>query len=122
MHKIVSKFLASMLKPILNDIISKFQSAFIGGRQIFDSAIIGFEYMDKLRSSGSNCNGFMGLKLNMSKAYDRVEWIYLEAIMLKFEFLSSWVRRVMNYVVSTSFSILINGKPSSTFAPKRGLH
>lgn len=120
-YKIVSKCLANILKPIWNDIIFKFQSAFIKGIEIFDNAIIGYECMCNLRGKGSDRNRSIWLKLDMCKAYDKVEWIYLEAIMLKLGFSSNWVRKDINCLASILFSILINEKPSSSFVPKKGL-
>ena len=65
--------------------------------------------------------GTLALKLDVSKAYDRVEWNFLRQIMLKLGFPGDWVDRVMSCVSSTSFSILINGKPFGMINPTRGL-
>ena len=53
----------------------------------------------------------MAMELDMSKAYDRVEWIFLENLMLKMGFHVRWVRLVMEMVKLVSYSILINGVP-----------
>ncbi|CAM8917447.1 unnamed protein product [Rhodiola kirilowii] len=46
--------------------------------------------------------GYMSLKLDMSKAYDRIEWCFLEKMMLSLDFDSGWVGKVMMCVQSVS--------------------
>ncbi|KAM1981033.1 hypothetical protein ACFX15_037578 [Malus domestica] len=63
----------------------------------------------------------MGIKLNMNKVYDRVEWDFLEAVMVHLGFQQIWIAMVMKCVKTVEFSILINGRPGRTFKPTRGL-
>jgi len=65
--------------------------------------------------------GFMAVKLDMSKAYDRVEWHYLETIMRMMGFEEKWIRIIMKCVRSVSYSILLNGLPYGDIHPTRGL-
>jgi hypothetical protein len=65
--------------------------------------------------------GFMGFKLDMSKAYDRVEWPFLEALMRKLGFVEQWITLIMACVRSVSYSILINGGPVGNIQPSRGI-
>jgi hypothetical protein len=61
------------------------------------------------------------LKLDMSKGYDKVEWVFLEKIMLQMGFHSKWVSMVMECVRTVSYSVLVNGDPKGFFHPSRGL-
>ena len=63
----------------------------------------------------TNCigkNGFMVLKLDMSKTYDKVEWAFLEKILLKMGFEESWVALVMECITTVTYSIFMNGEPN----------
>ena len=80
-YKIVSKVLANRLRAILPLIISENQSAFQAGRVITDNILMAFETLHYMKHQQKGKSSFMALKLDMSKAYDRVEWAYLEAIM-----------------------------------------
>ncbi len=63
----------------------------------------------------------MVTKLDMSKAYDRVEWNYLRVILLKLGFNIRWVALLMKCVTTVTYSTLVNGEPSGYIQPKRGL-
>ena len=62
---------------------------------------------------------FCAFKLDMRKAYDRLEWDYLRAIMLKLGFHRIWVEMVMRLVSTVSFSVLFNGDRLESFKPSR---
>jgi hypothetical protein len=65
--------------------------------------------------------GFMGMKLDMSKAYDRVEWPFLEAVMSKLGFHDRWTHLVMTCVRSVSYSVVVNGQSVGNIVPSRGI-
>ena len=74
--------------------------------------------MKKKRVRG---NRFCALKLDMRKAYDRVEWEYLKAIMIRLGFHRLWVDMIMRLVTTVSFSVLFNGDRVENFVPSRGI-
>ena len=82
-YKIVSKVIVNRLKPLLDSIISETQSAFIADRFITNNILIAFKSLHHMKNNCTSKQGFMALKLDMSKAYDRVEWSFLELILLK---------------------------------------
>lgn len=83
LYKIFSKVLANHLKILLPSIITEHQSAFTKDRLISDNILVAFEALHSLQKYKSGTHGFMALKLDMSKAYDRVEWCFLKEIMRK---------------------------------------
>ena len=121
LYKIVAKVLANRLKILLPKLISEHQSAFISGRLITDNILIAHETLHHLKSKRASRMGYMDLKLDMRKAYDRVEWVFLEKIMLKMGFNVRWVSTIMACIKSVSYSILLNGQPHGHIVPERGL-
>ncbi|KAK2653687.1 hypothetical protein Ddye_013543 [Dipteronia dyeriana] len=77
LYKIISKAITNRLRGVLGEVISETQCAFIPGRMISDNTIVGFECIHRLKRKRRK-NGSFALKLDMSKAYDRVEWSFIK--------------------------------------------
>ena len=121
LHKLISKVLANRLKKILPYIISESQSAFQSSKAITDNILVAFETLHHIKNQKSKKGGFMAMKLDMSKAYDWVEWIYLVRIMEKLGFCEKWVSLVLDCISTVSYSILVNSEPKGDIRPSRGL-
>ena len=66
-------------------------------------------------------NGFVALKLDISKAYDRVEWSFLKQTLLMLGVSPIWVDLIMRRVSTASLSVIINGVPKRMIQPEKGL-
>ncbi|CAM8982331.1 unnamed protein product [Rhodiola kirilowii] len=119
--KTVAKVIVNRLQQILPEVISPAQSAFVKGRLITDNFLIAHESAHFIKNSRYGRKGYGSLKLDMSKAYDRVEWRYLKLLLLRFGFDANWVSLILKYVSSVSYSICINGNTTPSFCPERGL-
>ena len=82
-YKIISKVLCQRLKSCLLRLISETQSAFVPGRLISDNILTAHEMFHGLRANKACQNKYMAIKTDMSKAYDRVEWDFIQAPLQK---------------------------------------
>ena len=120
-YKIISKILCNRLKVVLPTLVSDTQGAFFSGRLISDNIIIAHEMVHSLRTNDRVAEDFMAIKTDMSKAYDRVEWCFLETLLERFGFDRVWVRWIIACVSSVSYLVLLNGASHGFIKPARGL-
>ena len=80
-----------------------------------------FETLHHLKRKTQGKLGLMALKLDMSKAYDRVEWAFLEKVMQQLGLKERLVKIIVSCVQSISYSVLLNGQPVRNIKPSRGL-
>ena len=120
-YKVISKLLANRLKLFLSEIISPNQSAFVPRRLITDNFLVAFESYHAIKRKTSGKYGTCAVKLDMHKAYDRVEWTFLEAILLQLGFMEHWVALIMECVKSVKYQVRVNNELTGFFVPSRGL-
>jgi hypothetical protein len=120
-YKLVSKVLANRLKLILPEIIAPNQSAFVPGRLITDNILLAYEVTHFMHNKRSGSIAYAALKLDMSKAYDRVEWHFLEAMMKKMGFANQWVDLIMRCCSTVKYRYCFNGILTEDIIPERGL-
>ena len=83
--------------------------------------LVAFETMHHISKKKGGKVGDMALKLDMSKAYDREEWVCLKKIMEKLGFVNKWRCLVMKCVTSVNYAIKVNGCPLGCITPTRGI-
>lgn len=120
-HQSELKNLRFHLLPLMPDIVAKEQSAFIGDRQIQDNIFIVQEVLHQLKVRTQRKKFQAILKLDTQKAYDRVEWDFLQGCMIRMGFNEKWVGWIMQCVTTVSFSVKLNGEPLPYFRPTRGI-
>ncbi|KAL5564999.1 hypothetical protein UlMin_028163 [Ulmus minor] len=121
LYKIVSKCLANRLKKSLDSVISECDSAFVGGKLIHDNVLVAFEGIHMMRKGRFGNDRRATLKLDMSKAYDRVEWKFIEEVMLQLGYNERWVDKIMTCISSVTFSFLLNGEVCGNITPSLGI-
>lgn len=120
-YKIISKVLENRLKDVIGNVIAETQSVFILGRLITDNIMIACEVLHFLKRKNRGRKAWMTLKLDMSKAYDRVEWNFLHASLLKLGFNSKTVELLMACVKSANYQISHAGKEFGSIHLERGI-
>ncbi|WZZ33856.1 hypothetical protein YC2023_017257 [Brassica napus] len=120
LFKVITKAMVGRLKGIMNKLIGPAQSSFIPGRLSADNIVIIQEAVHSMRRKKGR-KGWMILKLDLEKAYDRLRWDFLENTLRAAGLSADWVGRIMECVAGPEMSILWNGEKSESFKPSRGL-
>ncbi|XP_060195408.1 uncharacterized protein LOC132624680 [Lycium barbarum] len=118
-NKILSKIVASRLNPYLPRLISDNQNGFINGRLITENVILAQEIVHNISKNKKKEN--MIIKLDMEKAYDRVSWVFLYAVLKKIGFNGNFIDIIKRLVEDAWYSVLINGDRKGFFHSSRGL-
>ena len=83
--------------------------------------LVAFETLPYLKRKTQGKDGYMALKLDMSKTYYKVEWTFLEKVMRPLGFAESIVKLIMSCMSSVTYAVLLNGQPVGNIKPSRGL-
>ena len=113
-----SKALANHLKKFLPKLILEEQTGFMPGISITDGISIIQETIHSAKYNKEEC---MFLKLDIQKAYDKVDWRFLCKTMEAFGFSRKWINLIFQCISTPKFSILVNGTPEGFFNVSRGI-
>lgn len=118
LYKLISKVLACRLSKVMASIISNSRSAFLKGRNLVDGVVVINEVVDLAKKSKREC---LILKVDFEKAYDSVDWGFLEYMMKRVGMCDTWILWMKVCVFGGNMSILINGSPVKEICIQRGL-
>ena len=117
--KIVTKIVADRLASITSRIISIEQQGFIWDRNISDCVILASEAINSLDKK--QYGGNIALKVDISKAFDTLDWNFLVMVLSNFGFSPIFINWIVEILKSVRLSVLVNGKAISFFNCSRGV-
>uniref|UniRef100_A0A2N9F7H7 Reverse transcriptase domain-containing protein n=1 Tax=Fagus sylvatica TaxID=28930 RepID=A0A2N9F7H7_FAGSY len=119
-YKAITKVLVNRLKPYLSDVVHPLQASFVPGRKASDNVILVQEIIHSMSISRSKI-GNMAIKIDLEKAYDRLEWSFIRLTLQYFNLPQWWIDLIMSCISSSHLSILVNGEKTDSFAHSRGI-
>jgi hypothetical protein len=114
LYKIASKVVANRLKLILPVVISEHQSAFVPDRLITGNSLIAYECLHTICKQHEK-RPYFAPKIDMMKAYDRVEWGYLHGCLAKLGFSQEWISTMMKCVTNVRYAVSMENSPCRWF-------
>ncbi|MCH83420.1 LINE-1 reverse transcriptase like, partial [Trifolium medium] len=118
LYKLIAKVLAGRLAKVMHSLIASTQSAFIKGSNLVDGVLVVNEVVDSAERLGKECLIF---KVDFEKAYDSVDWGFLEYMLRRFGFCDVWIGWMRACVFGGNLSMLVNGSPTREINIQRGL-
>lgn len=107
-YKMVSKLLSNRLKKYLDKCTKEEQSVFVEGRFILDNVVITFEVIHALKRRTKGNTAQLALKIDISKAYDSVDWGFFRGMLHRLGVAERWIQWMIICVTSVSYFILVN--------------
>ena len=119
-YKVITKIIILRLCPLLDKLISPLQTAFVPGKKDLDNMIIVQELVHSFSLKRGN-SSFMAIKIDLEKAYDRLEWQFIRDMLIFFKILEDLAKLIMSCITTSSISVLLNGGKLEHFLPSHGI-
>lgn len=119
-YKMITKILVQRIRPHLEDLISPNQNSFIPNRGSDVNFIVASEILHSMNKKKGK-SGLFAMKLDLEKAYDRLEWTFIEHCLKNLHFSYDSIKLIMSCVASGDTSIQVNGARTTPFTPSRGI-
>ena len=119
-YKVITKIIVARIRPFLDKLVSPLQTAFVPRRKGIDNAIFIQELIHSISKAKGN-EGFMAIKIDLEKAYDKLEWSFIRERLLSFNFPMDMVENIKSCISTISTSILFNGGMLEPIKPSRGI-
>ncbi|KAF5793118.1 putative RNA-directed DNA polymerase [Helianthus annuus] len=116
--KVISKILATRLKGVIGSVVSDVQTAYIEGRSILEGPLIVNEIVSWAKKTKRQA---MLFKVDFEKAFDSLNWGFLESVLSQMGFPALWRKWVTGILSSARTSILVNGSPTLEFDIQKGV-
>ncbi|MCO5588777.1 hypothetical protein L7F22_042736 [Adiantum nelumboides] len=117
-YKILEKALSLRIQPLLDILIHETQTGFVKERSILDNIFTFWEAVALAKLRGED---LVVLLLDFEKAYDRVDWSFLEGILLRFGFSADWIRGVAALYSQDHSQVLMEGERGPRFLLSRSV-
>jgi hypothetical protein len=112
--------MVNRLKQIVPNVVSPFQIEFVPGRNITENILIAQEMLHSMTKMKSKL-GFFVIKVDLSKAYDRLSWEFIHQVLLEIKIPDDMINVIMHCVTSIKSDVLWNGNRSDFFSPQCGI-
>ena len=119
-YKIVTKIIVQRIRPLLDKLVSPLQIAFVPGRRGLDNMIIMQELIHTMSTKKGN-QGYMAIKIDLEKAYDRLEWHFIRDVLNLYNLPPDTIKLIMSCISGSSILVLLNGGKLGPFLPSRGI-
>ena len=119
-YKVITKVIVARIRPFLQQWISPNQVSFVPGRHISDNIMITQEILHKCKMAKGQ-KGFLVWKIDLSKAYDKLNWCFIEQVLVELGIPFLLSKLIMSCISSASFQVILNGDLSEKFASGSGI-